>query len=294
MAEDMMMDMSAYQKWEHGMIEDISHDTDALIKMLGDEKVGESYDSGLLAGMLSKQGIDPGIVAMLNQNAKDGTLGGDNGLLVLLFLIILLGGGNGLGGWGNGGGVDRTVINEGNFNQLMTAVTSTGQAQQNAIQSLANTLNTDTNAIQMALAGVDKQIAVNQGSITNAIQQCCCNIRTEMQSQSSALQLGLQRDLNVIENDIASQSALITSQFAQQNAVFTKMFCDQNSYLADQFCQIKNREDQREIQQLRDELAQARSTANTNAILSAIANKDTIAYTGNISGTTVTGTGSLS
>jgi len=30
--EDTMMssDMTSYQKWEHGMIEDISHDTDAL------------------------------------------------------------------------------------------------------------------------------------------------------------------------------------------------------------------------------------------------------------------------
>lgn len=291
--DEMMTDMSAYQKWEHGMIEDISHDTDALIKMLGDEKVGESYDSGLLAGLMSKQGIDPGIVAMLNQNAKDGTLGGSSGLLILLFLIILMGGGNGFGGWG-GNGVDRTVINEGNFNQLMTAITSTGQAQANAIQTLAGTLNTDVNAIQMALAGVDKQIAVNNGSIQNAIQSCCCNIRTEVQAQSNALQLGLQRDLNVLENDIASQGATIASQFASQNASITKMFCDQNAYLADQFCQIKNREDQREIQQLRDQLAEARSTANTNAILSAIQNKDTIAYTGTVSGTTVTGTGSLS
>lgn len=291
--DEMMTDMSAYQKWEHGMIEDISHDTDALIKMLGDEKVGESYDSGLLAGLMNRQGIDPGIVAMLNQNAKDGTLGGSSGLLILLFLIILMGGGNGFGGWG-GNGVDRTVINEGNFNQLMTAITSTGQAQANAIQTLAGTLNTDVNAIQMALAGVDKQIAVNNGSIQNAIQSCCCNIRTEIQAQSNALQLGLQRDLNVLENDIASQGATIASQFASQNASITKMFCDQNAYLADQFCQIKNREDQREIQQLRDQLAEARSTANTNAILSAIQNKDTIAYTGTVNGTTVTGTGSLS
>ena len=89
----------------------------------------ESYDSGLLTGMLANKGIDPSIIAMLDNNK--GAFGSDGGMLFLLFLVILMGGGNGFGGWGANGisGVDRTVINEGNFNQLMTAVSQSGQNQ---------------------------------------------------------------------------------------------------------------------------------------------------------------------
>lgn len=303
--------MTAYQKWEHEKLEHIGHDTDALIKMLGDEKMGESYDSGMLAGLLSQRGIDPGILAMLNNN--DG-FGHNGGLLFLLFLVILMGG-NGFGGWGNNGGgisgVDRTVINEGNFNQLMQAITQSGQAQTSAVQTLAGNLNTDVMQITQALAAMDKEIAINRGDIKSAIQSCCCNIRTEMQAQSNAIQLGTERGLNGVQRSVADLGQSMANAFAaagyqnqqlfnEQNTMITKAFCDQNAYLAEQFCIIRNREDQREIQNLRDQLAQQRSTANTNAILAAIANKDTIATT--IQGTldttagtwSGTGTGSLS
>ena len=33
MTDEMMSDMTAYQKWEHSKLEDIDHDTDALIKI---------------------------------------------------------------------------------------------------------------------------------------------------------------------------------------------------------------------------------------------------------------------
>lgn len=42
--------MTAYQKWEHGMIEDIGHDTDSIIKMLGDEKMGIDEAQQALGG----------------------------------------------------------------------------------------------------------------------------------------------------------------------------------------------------------------------------------------------------
>ena len=308
--EETWSDMTAYQKMEQAKLDDIGHDTDALIKMLGDEKMGESYDSGMLAGLLSQKGIDPGVLALLNNN--DG-FGHNGGMLFLLFLVILMGGGNGFG-WGghNGlGSVDRTVINEGNFNQLMQAITQSGQAQTSAVQTLANNLNTDVMQITQALAAMDKEIAINRGDIKSAIQSCCCNIRTEMQAQSNAIQLGTERGLNGVQRSVADLGQSMANAFAtagyqnqqlfnEQNTMITKAFCDQNAYLAEQFCLIRNREDQREIQQLRDQLAQQRSTANTQAILAAIQNKDTIQTT--IQGTldttagtwSGTGTGSLS
>lgn len=61
-------EMTAYQKWEHSMLEDVSHDTDAIIRMLGRDSMSESYDSGLLTGMLAQKGVDPSIIAMLENN----------------------------------------------------------------------------------------------------------------------------------------------------------------------------------------------------------------------------------
>jgi hypothetical protein len=279
-------DMTAYQKWEHGMLEDIGHDTDALIKMQGATSMSESYDSGLLAGMLSNKGIDPGIIAMLNENK--GAFGSDGGLLFLLFLVILMGG-NGFGGWGNGGisGVDRTVINESNYNALMNAVTQSGQSQMSAIQSLANGLNASAGQITSALASMDKQIAVNNGDIKSAIQSCCCNIRTELQSTSAATNLALERGFGaqntMMQNLVnglqsqASQIAFAQQQNASQNTQsILNAITAQTALIQDEFCEIRNREDQRTIQDLRDKLAEQRDQSNLAQILAAIANKDTI------------------
>ena len=307
MDDDMKSDMSSYQKWEHGMIEDISHDTDALIRMLGDDKMGDSYDSGLLAGMLQNKGIDPGVLAMLQ---NDGGFGG-NGMLFLLFLVILMGGG--VGGWGGNGvnGVDRTVINEANYNQLMTAISQNGQNQQTAIQTLATNLNTSASAITSALASMDKQIAVSNGDIKSAIQSCCCNIRTELQSTSAATQLALERGFNsqnVLMQNIGngiqnqqSQIAFAQQQNANQNTQsIINAITGQSAMIQEEFCALRNREDAKTIQDLRDKLAEQRDTSNLQLILAAISNKDTINTT--IAGTldstagtwTGTGTGTLS
>ena len=297
-------DMTAYQKWEHGTLEDISHDTDSIIKMLAGDKMGESYDSGLIAGMLQNKGIDPGILALLNDNK--GAFGSDGGLLFLLFLIILMGGGN-FGGWGSGGinGVDRTVINEGNFNQLMTAVSQTGQNQTAAIQALAGALNTDAASISGALASMDKQLAVNAGDIRSAIQSCCCNTRLEIEQTSNATNLAMQQGFNGLNTQLltgfnglqnqASQIAFAQQQNANQNTQsIINALTAQSAMIQDNFCEIRNREDAKTIQDLRDKLSEQRDAANTQLILTALANKDTIGWSGTVDGTTVTGTGTLS
>ena len=303
--DDMKADMTAYQQWEHSMLEDIGHDTDALLSKIGDDKVGESFDSGLLAGMLNKQGIDPGIVAMLNDCKEKGAWGGDGGMLVILFLILIMGFGGGSGFFGGANrdvaGVDRTVVNEANYSRMLDAI----GGNREAVAGLAQTLNCDVGQIQSALAGVDKQLAVNQGSIINAIQSCCCNIRTEVQSTQNAIQsqmakcccdtnLNIERQGCQTRQDIQDVRFLLQSTASAQDNLVQGLFNAQNQYLADQFCQIKSREDQREIQSLRDKLSEQRDNANTLAILNAIANKDAISFQGTAGATAFTGTGSLS
>ncbi|DBA35367.1 TPA_asm: hypothetical protein vir215_00065 [Ventrumvirus gergoviense] len=287
-------DMTSYQRWEHGMIEDIGHDTDSIIKMLGSEKMGESFDTGALMGMLANKGVDPGIIAMLNDCKEKGSWG-DGGMLIVLFLILILGfGGNG-GFFGRGqagdvAGVDRTVVNEANYSRMLDAI----GGNREAIGQLAQTLNCTQGQITSALAGVDKQIAVNQGSIINAVQSCCCNIQGKIQDCCCQTNLNIERQGCQTRQDIQDTRFLIQATASAQDNLVQGLFNAQNAYLADQFCQIKSREDQREIQALRDKLAEQRDSANTLAILNAIQNKDSIAFQGTAGATAFTGTGSLS
>lgn len=287
-------DMTSYQKWEHGMIEDIGHDTDSIIKMLGSEKMGESFDSGALMGMLANKGVDPGIIAMLNDCKEKGSWG-DGGMLIVLFLILILGfGGNG-GFFGRGqagevAGVDRTVVNEANYSRMLDAI----GGNREAISQLAQTLNCTQGQITAALAGVDKQIAVNQGSIINAVQSCCCNIQGKIQDCCCQTNLNIERQGCQTRADIQDVRFLIQSTASAQDNLLQSLINSQNQYLANEFCAIKSREDAREIQSLRDKLSEQRDNANTLAILNAIANKDAISFQGTAGATAFTGTGSLS
>ena len=289
-----------YQKMEAGILKDISCDTDRLLEMMEENKMGEGFDTGALMGMLANKGVDPGIVAMLNDRCRNGDWGEGGGIwIVLLFLFLLgIGGGNGFFGNRNGfdgvAGVDRTVVNEANYSRLLDAVGTNGTRQEMAIQSLAQTLNCDCYSIKSALCSIDKELAVNQGSIVNAIQNvgcqlgqqissCCCETRRAIENQGCQTRADIQDVRFLISSSQAAQDNLIQSQFAAQNA-----------YLADQFCQIKMRELENTNQRLRDDLFRQSQQSQTAQIIQAIRGMDTIAFSGTAGATAVTGTGTIS
>lgn len=289
-----------YQKMEAGILKDISCDTDRLLEMMEGNKMGEGFDTGALMGMLANKGISPEVVAMLNDRCRDGEWGSNGGIwIVLLFLFLLgIGGGNGFFGNRNGfdgvAGVDRTVVNEANYSRLLDAVGTNGTRQEMAIQSLAQTLNCDCNSIKSALCCIDKELAVNQGSIVNAIQNvgcqlgqqissCCCETRRAIENQGCQTRADIQDVRFLISSSQAAQDNLIQSQFAAQNA-----------YLADQFCQIKMRELENTNQRLRDDLFRQSQQSQTAQIIQAIRGMDTIAFSGTAGATAVTGTGTIS
>jgi hypothetical protein len=272
------------------ILEKVKHGQGRHLKMLGGHEKMESYDSGLIAGMLSKQGIDPGVLALLDRDRNNGMLG-DNGL-VLLFLILLLGGGGGFGfgnrGAGDVAGVDRTVVNEANYSRLLDAV----GGNREAIAGLAQTLNCDMNSVQNALCGLDKQLALSQGSIVNAIQSCCCNLQGKIQECCCQTNLNIERQGCQTRADIQDVRYLISSTQSAQDNLIQNQFAAQNAYLAQQFCDIKTREDAREIQALRDKLQDAKSDARMVAILAAVNGRDSVS--GTLDSTAGTWTGSIS
>lgn len=300
MAEE---DWTPYQKMEAGILKDISCDTDEILRKLEGKNMGEGFDSGALLGMLANKGIDPGVVAMLNDRCKSGNWGDGGGIwIVLLFLFLLgIGGGNGFFGNRNGfenvAGVDRTVVNEANYSRLLDALGTQGTRQEVAIQGLAQTLNCDLNSIKSALGSIDKidkQLAVNQGSIINAIQSCCCNLQGKIQDCCCETNRNIERQACQTRADIQDVRFLISSSQAAQDNLIQSQFAAQNAYMADQFCQIKMRELENTNQRLRDDLFRQSQQSQTAQILQAIRGMDTIAFTGTAGTTAVSGTGTIS
>lgn len=271
--------MSEYQTWEHAQLEDIGHDTDALIKMLGGQEMSESFDSGALLGMLANKGVDPGIIAMLNDRRDRGDWG-DGSLLILLFLIIMMGG-NGWGGFNNRdlgavNGVDRTVVNEANYSRLLDAVGTQGTRQEVAIQGLAQSLNCSAGQIQMALAGVDKQLAVNQGSIINAVQSVGCQLGNQLSQCCCQTQRAIENQGCQTRAEIAETRYNMASQFAAQTALLQSQHCDTINTVNRRFAELELRDMQRDldqknelIQTLRTQLSQEQQTTTLLAAINA-------------------------
>ena len=264
------MEMDEYQTMEQSKLDGISHDLDALAKMIGGSKMGESYDSGLVTGMLANKGVDPSLLALMKDN--DG-FGGGNGLLLVLFLLIL--GGNG-GIYGRGGcdyAKESTVLNQNNFNALMNAITQQGTKQEVAIGDLATRLGCDIGQVKQALCGVDKAIALSNGDLKSAIQSvggdlsskisdCCCRTNLNIERGQSAIQQDIQATRYLVTATASAQDNLLQQEIQK---VLGQMNANQIA-INDQFCQLKNREDAREIQYLRDKLAERDRDSILNAI----------------------------
>ena len=293
-------DWTPYQKMEAGILKDISCDTDRIIDMMEGKDMGEGFDSGALMGMLANKGVDPGIVAMLNDKCRDGGWGEQGGIwIVLLFLFMLgIGGGglfgrNGFAGEAGVAGVDRTVVNEANYTRLIDAMNAQGTRQEMAIQGLANALNCDCNEIRSALCSIGKEIAVNQGSVINAIQSCCCNVQQAVKDCCCQTNLNIERQGCQTRADIQDVRFLISSSQAAQDNLIQSLFSQQNAYLADQFCQIQMRELENTNQRLRDEIFRQSQQSQTAQIIQAIRGMDTVNFSGTAGTTAFSGTGSI-
>lgn len=250
-------------------------------------------DSGLLAGLLGKTGIDPGILAMLDKEKNNGW--GDNGMLVILFLILIM-------GWGNGGlfgrngtgqaATESTVINEANYTRLLDAIGAEGNAQRSAIDNLATSLGCSNTSVMSALASLDKQLAVNNGDITSAIQSCCCNVRSDVASTQNAIQSSL-ASLGSQMQQCCCQTNL---SIERGNNDIIQAIQAQTVAMNDKFCDLEKRELKSQIDTLRDKVTEQSQAAQTAQILAAVNSNRQITSSGTLNSTagTWSGTGVLS
>lgn len=211
-----------------------------------------------LAPMLQNRGIDPGVLALMNNN--DG-FGGNGGWWIwIIFLALMWGGfgGRGFGGYGDGTGFLASQLNNDyGRDVLLQAINGNGLA----INQLASTLNCDINAVQTALTSLGTQIqsvgntvGLSGQQIINAIQAgncdiaskiatCCCETKNMITTQG-------------YENRLAT---------LDQTATLAGKIDAQTTLINDKFCQLEMREMQRTIDSLRDERAALQTNISQRA-----------------------------
>lgn len=161
-----------------------------------------------------------------------GLFGNGNNSLADLFGFAIIasmfgwnGMGNGFGGFagGNGGAgfISNQLNNDSGRELIMNAITSQGESQRTAIQTLATTIGQDFNLVNSAVTNVQNslnQIANQQGmnalqvinaiqsgnaSIISQFQQCCCNQQLATERQTNTLQAGASANTQAILNKLS-------------------------------------------------------------------------------------------
>ena len=217
----------------------------------------------MLAPLLQKNGLDPNLLLAMNRN--NGAFGGEGGWFIwVIFLFFLMGwGGN---GWGNGNrtGLANEINNDYGRSLLMEAI----GGNRNAISNLATQLSCSEGQIQSAIAALSTQMqnvgnqvgmsgmqvinALQQGNmqIAQQIAQCCCDNKMAICQQTNTLQTAI--------NNVATGQERGFSSIAYETQ---RQTCDLMKAMNDGFARIEYREQQREIQALRDERTQYQMSA---------------------------------
>lgn len=183
-----------------------------------------------------------------NGNGLFGNGGNTIGELIGLAIVasIFGWGGNGNGLFGNGGNngasfLSNQLSNDSGRELIMNAITSQGEAQRTAVQTLSSMLGQDFNLVNSQIQGIQSAlntIGANQGmnalQVINAIQSgnaslaaqfqnCCCQNQLAMCQQTNTLQQGLnanafatQQGFNSVNQSIAAKSAADQLSICQQ------------------------------------------------------------------------------
>lgn len=202
-----------------------------------DSGAGNSIISAL-APMLQNRGIDPSVLALMN---NDGF--GNNGgwWIWIIFLAMMWGGfgGRGFGGYGDGTGFLASQINNDyGRDVLLQAINGNGDA----VRQLATTLHADVNQVQSTLCSISNAVGLTGQQIISAVQAgdnaiasqiaaCCCDTKNMITTQG-------------YENRLAT---------LDQTATLAGKIDAQTNLINDKFCQLEMREMQNKIDALRDE-----------------------------------------
>lgn len=202
--------------------------------------------NSLLPGMMSR-GIDPGMLALMNNNG----FGGENGIWGVIYLAIICSifGWNGNGGFGFGGrgnGIPAELAGNDGRELLMSAIQGNG----NAINQIASSLNCNAQQVQAALNNIQNSVGLTGTQIINAIQSgnngivnqlstCCCNILQAVERQGAATQLQNCQNMNAMTTAMNNNAlSLRDGATANTNAILAKLGEMQNQAQQDKIASL--------------------------------------------------------
>lgn len=232
----------------------------------------------LLASLCQNRGVDPNLMAALMNNRNNGWDGMGAWWIIILLIFGWGGFGNGFGGGFNGRGTAQGLADLGNLvnndagrDLIMQAI----QGNATAISQLASTVHCDVNALQGAIQNVSTQmcnLGLGQRDIIAAMQNgntaimsklcdCCCEGRLSICQQTNTLQSAI----NTVNTGMERGFSATNYAFADQTCQLKSEINALKQYVGDQFCALKERESQREIQNLRDQVQAYQLSASQQA-----------------------------
>lgn len=229
-----------------------------------------------------------------------GGFGGGNGLfgngnntigdlIGLAIVASIFGwGGNGFGGFGGFGGnaggagfLSNQINNDSGRELIMNAITSQGEAQRTAVQTLSSMLGQDFNLVNTQIQGIQSalnQIANTQGistlQVINAIQSGDASLAAQFQNCCCENRLGLCQLGNTIgqgfagvQQSIAAKSAADQLAMCQQTYALTDTMNRNYINLDNKIDALESGRKDREITALTAKVAQLESQNFTTGIV---------------------------
>ncbi len=199
---------------------------------------GSKFDiMALLPNLMGGKGVDPGLLALLNQGRNNQDAWGGGMWWIWIILLWFCWGGNGFGGFGNRGGLPAELNGDVGREYLMSAIQGNG----NAISQLASSLNCSTQQLQSALCniqgliqGVGNQVGMSAQQIINSIQSGNCTLATQIADCCCKTQNAIERQ--GYETRIATSEqthSLVDSGNENTRAILAKLDSIQTQALQD-------------------------------------------------------------
>lgn len=256
------------------------------------------FDStALIASLMGNRGVDPNLMALIQNASKNQDAWGGGGMWWIWVIIMFwLWGGNGnmFGRNGVADGIPNQLNNDFGREVLLQAINGNGTA----LSQLATTLNCDVNALQTAIGQVQSSIqsianqvgmtgqqiinSIQQGNcqLGNQLAQCCCNIqdsitRTNYENQISNLNQTntLQNSINFVNSSVERGFAATAYATANQTCELKNAIAAQTQVINDKFCALEMREMARENRDLRDQVQAYQLSASQQAQTANIVNQ---------------------
>ena len=193
---------------------------------------GSKFDiMAMLPNLMGSKGVDPGLLALLNQGRNNQDMWGGSGMwFIWIILLWFCWGGNGFGNrFGNGGGLPAELNGDVGREYLMSAIQGNG----NAINQLASSLNCSTQQLQSALcniqgliANVGNQVGMSTQQIINAFQSgnqavltqladCCCKNQTAIERQGYESRLASCENMNTLTRTMEGNTRSLADAYRE-------------------------------------------------------------------------------